>query len=134
MNVQKEGTVMRCPHCNSRLKANNKFCPECGLTVTRENEVDSKRSGANRHGTLLMMVLVLVAVIFAVPKDTAFTFPVESTVATLVLLLFHIIALFVVLLGFIVAVNFFQFCNAGTAYHPIVCKDIHISAFFCFII
>lgn len=56
---------MRCPHCNSRLKANNKFCPECGLTVARENEEDSKRSGANRHGTLLMMVIVLVAVIFA---------------------------------------------------------------------
>ena len=45
-------------------------------------------------------------VIVAVPVDTAVTFPNSSTVATLELLLSHIVFLFVALLGLIVASNF----------------------------
>jgi len=65
MNVRKEGIVMRCPQCNSKLNSKNKFCPECGLTVVRENEFFVKESGANRREMALIIILVLAAVIFA---------------------------------------------------------------------
>ena len=49
--------------------------------------------------------LLLLAIIFVVPRPTPFTYPLSSTVATPELLLTHVIFLFVALLGITVPFN-----------------------------
>ena len=57
---------MRCSHCNSKLKKNTKFCPECGMTVIWEDDsqTDHKKEGKGRLAAILISLLVVGAVAF----------------------------------------------------------------------
>ena len=52
---------MRCPQCNSKLKKNTKFCPECGITVIGEDDsqTDYKKVGKGRLAAILVSLLVV---------------------------------------------------------------------------
>ena len=57
---------MRCSHCNSKLKKNTKYCPECGMTVIWEDDsqTDHKKEGKRRLAAILISLLVVGAVAF----------------------------------------------------------------------
>ena len=52
---------MRCSHCNSKLKKNTKFCPECGMTLIWEDDsqTDHKKEGKGRLAAILVSLLVV---------------------------------------------------------------------------
>lgn len=53
-----------CPYCNSKLKKNTKFCPECGMAVTWvENNVEISDRKVAKRTTLSIILLVLVIAI-----------------------------------------------------------------------
>lgn len=58
--------MQRCPHCDSRLKKNTKFCPECGMPVDKEicvvNDDHSHQSGKKVLGIILMLVFLVTAI------------------------------------------------------------------------
>ena len=53
---------MRCPHCNSKLKKNTKFCPECGMTVLWEenSQANSEKAGKGKLAIVVIAILVII--------------------------------------------------------------------------
>lgn len=56
---------MRCSHCNSELKKNMKFCPECGMTViwVADFHADGRKSGNVKLATTLITVLIIAGIV-----------------------------------------------------------------------
>lgn len=56
---------MRCPHCNTKLKKNTKFCSECGITVIWEENylANSGNAGKGKLAIILIALSVIVAVL-----------------------------------------------------------------------
>ena len=77
------------------------------------------------HDALRLVPSVVVAVIVAVPEDLAVTRPLLLTVATDVLLDFHVTVLFVALLGNTVAVNCMEYPLANSAL--VLFKEIDVA-------
>lgn len=55
---------MRCPHCNSKLKKNTKFCPECGITVIWEENTQTNggKTGKGKLAIIVIAILVFIGV------------------------------------------------------------------------
>lgn len=55
---------MRCPHCNSKLKKNTKFCPECGKTVIWEENTQTNggKTGKGKLAIIVIAILVFIGV------------------------------------------------------------------------
>ena len=60
--------MKRCPHCDSILKKNSKFCPECGMTVISE-EIESvtfkKKKTKRKYSLVVGLVIAALTVFFA---------------------------------------------------------------------
>lgn len=56
---------MRCSHCNSELKKNMKFCPECGMSVIWVDDfhADGRKSGNVKLATTLITVLIIAGIV-----------------------------------------------------------------------
>lgn len=55
---------MRCPQCNSKLKKNNKFCPECGISIEQEElSVQNGQKSDPVKITLALVTLLAIAVV-----------------------------------------------------------------------
>ena len=53
---------MRCNYCDSKLKKNTKFCPECGMTVIWDND---SRIDAPKNGKVKLAIIVVVMLLIA---------------------------------------------------------------------
>lgn len=55
---------MRCPHCNSKLKNNTKFCPECGMTVFWEENSQASRgkTGKGKQSIIVIAFLIIIGI------------------------------------------------------------------------
>lgn len=56
---------MRCPHCNSKLKKNTKFCPKCGMTVIWEENTQTNggKTGKGKLAISVIAILVFIGVV-----------------------------------------------------------------------
>ena len=56
---------MRCPHCNSKLKKNTKFCPECGMTVLWEedSQTNSEKTGKGKLAIVVITIFVIIGIV-----------------------------------------------------------------------
>ena len=50
---------MRCPHCDSKLRKNTKFCPECGMTVIWEEKTQSSKPSKNSRKLVFIFAITL---------------------------------------------------------------------------
>lgn len=66
-NNRNEGADMqRCPHCDSKVKKNTKFCPECGMTVIWEDNAQAHdRKSRKRKLTIVVITMLVIAGIAA---------------------------------------------------------------------
>ena len=55
---------MRCIHCNSKLKKNTKFCPECGMTVILEDnaQADDRKNRKRKLTSVVIAMLVIAGI------------------------------------------------------------------------
>ena len=62
---------MRCPHCNSKLKKNTKFCPECGITVIWEENTQTNggKTGNGKLPIIVIAILVFIGVVAVLALD-----------------------------------------------------------------
>ena len=58
--------MQRCPHCDSKVKKNTKFCPECGMTVIWEDNAQAHdRKSRKRKLTIVVITMLVIAGIAA---------------------------------------------------------------------
>ena len=58
--------MQRCPHCDSKVKKNTKFCPECGMTVIWEDNAQAHdRKNRKRKLTIVVITMLVIASIAA---------------------------------------------------------------------
>ena len=58
--------MQRCPHCDSKVKKNTKFCPECGMTVIWEDNAQADdRKNRKRKLTIVVITMLVIASIAA---------------------------------------------------------------------
>lgn len=58
--------MQRCPHCDSKVKKNTKFCPECGMAVIWEDNTQADdRKNRKRKLTIVVITMLVIASIAA---------------------------------------------------------------------
>lgn len=59
---------MKCKVCGNELKETDKFCTNCGTSITNNNEVKKENSGVNNRGMHeALNILLIFTIVYMLP-------------------------------------------------------------------